>query len=732
MTRIGPLLGGDRNILGDEPRQRRMELGFTEEIIESVLESGHYLVRGYKLATTGQKIFKKGERAIVAWRDDRPVAIVGHSWRRAQFHPRLEVVEIAGDIQGLSLVSLGSGNLGIVLRSTLQGVFAIDLNADFGVPSLNVPIVVKFCQNDPSVILFVWRDLPLTPEKLNVLLLKIDRDATGPEVPVVVNQTLQVNGDDVPKIDAVELDCFSFVSDDFVTRTIQLKPTIQWTRLDKEFIGTVDVFGNLTGTLSTTVLTRSGTTTKTVRYAPETLLPLDLSGNPAFEFFCIDRGTGPAVLWLGVGDRDIDTITTGITFSLPRRTFAALNFTFGSPLVVTNLSPPFNFVVPWFVSLFPTAGVPHPGQVTNSLVSTPANFSFTDFSKFFEAGAGLWAQPLYLINLKTKTVEHRTTEPLITFSWTEFQGGVSRTFGFVNDVYIEGTIKVFFEDIQLGFGEHLRRRGSGFPKALPAGSVNPVISSFTTAPSLVVSGRVFPGGVPNPYAVAPWSVEAAGVGSVLIIEGSSRIDQFDFKIRKRQNLNPPGPFQTAFSTVVINDPTAGARLFAPQTATQHSTFTIPPQRRFRVIDGRREVLLVLQPPGLPSPDPELRRWDGLAQTIFLTTMLNRSVLRSSERWGILRQVGGLFFLHDRTRDAVDQIEPDSADEFSPLLLLLTEGRLFVPSTDPDQQALLNVELDDQQLAVLSRSTELDSTPFVVSGESLVAFPVELEEEGGPS
>lgn len=57
----------------------------TMEMIEAVLLSGYYRVRGYSIPASGSAVLEAGQMVPVAWRDGRPVVILQHSVQRAGF-----------------------------------------------------------------------------------------------------------------------------------------------------------------------------------------------------------------------------------------------------------------------------------------------------------------------------------------------------------------------------------------------------------------------------------------------------------------------------------------------------------------------------------------------------------------------------------------------------------------------------------------------------------------------
>jgi hypothetical protein len=80
-------------VLGGAPADRQdAATGWqriTWETVEAVDGRGGHSVLGRTLPVTGLATFPIGTRVPVAWKAGQPMAIIGHHWRRAQFHPSL-------------------------------------------------------------------------------------------------------------------------------------------------------------------------------------------------------------------------------------------------------------------------------------------------------------------------------------------------------------------------------------------------------------------------------------------------------------------------------------------------------------------------------------------------------------------------------------------------------------------------------------------------------------------
>ena len=75
------------NVVGEDANK---EAGtrIVSEIIESrVIDAGGagYVIRGKFIKSSGQKIFEVGEVVNVLFKEDDPIVILGHTWRKAQF-----------------------------------------------------------------------------------------------------------------------------------------------------------------------------------------------------------------------------------------------------------------------------------------------------------------------------------------------------------------------------------------------------------------------------------------------------------------------------------------------------------------------------------------------------------------------------------------------------------------------------------------------------------------------
>jgi hypothetical protein len=74
------------------------------ETMTSVSEDGKHIVLGRALPVTGLRTYRAGDLVPVAWKDGVPVAVIGHRWRRAQFHARR--VDAAGIVEQLFVADL--------------------------------------------------------------------------------------------------------------------------------------------------------------------------------------------------------------------------------------------------------------------------------------------------------------------------------------------------------------------------------------------------------------------------------------------------------------------------------------------------------------------------------------------------------------------------------------------------------------------------------------------------
>ncbi len=77
----------------------------TWETVEQRRADGTHIVLGRILPVTGLQTFPVGARVAVVWKGGQPIVILGHRWRRAQFHGAFRLAT-TGIVEELFIASL--------------------------------------------------------------------------------------------------------------------------------------------------------------------------------------------------------------------------------------------------------------------------------------------------------------------------------------------------------------------------------------------------------------------------------------------------------------------------------------------------------------------------------------------------------------------------------------------------------------------------------------------------
>jgi len=392
----------------------------TWEVVDEALPNGRYLVLGRELPTTGEvRGLRKGAKVPVAWVRGVPTAILGHQWRRAQFHP--PPVDIGGEFQTVWVGSQSpqatdggdKPNTLLLVTSPTQGPFAVDLTKDFGVPRwdditrspIGASVQAKFVQGDPSQIVVIWGSAPgfpisqAGPLSINMLQLKIPRAPTSSRLPKADDAAITLQVPDPNDNPLAPVVCFklqvtkaaqsSVRCDEIILRTVSLDLTATGPPL-KHFTGTV----------------RYG-----IRVAPTDIFPvLDQQGELHVLALFADSFYPPD--------------------------FSAQSSGFWAPTRRTE-DPPFTDTT------FPVQGAPAAShqseeQIDDMILSDGASGTikpqcFTTFFNIYSLPSHIETSPLvensvwgnifrfphiYVVDLTTKSVLYRSVQAATTVAWT--------------------------------------------------------------------------------------------------------------------------------------------------------------------------------------------------------------------------------------------------------------------------------------------------------------------------
>lgn len=687
--RLGPFLRGDQNILGDEPRQgRRRRIGFTEETIETAFEDGRYLVRGYKLATTGERIFKAGERAIVAWKDEVPVAIVAHSWRRAQFHPTEVPEEITGDFITVDVANeFTTVDSILVFSSFLQGDFAVRL-AEFGVPD-GVTKTARFVQNNPGKVVVSWLESLAGPDRLNFLVLQILDVDTGEFTPVPDETVAFAPGPVIiPRASATLLDSFSVKEDEIVVREITANIDFIWN--DAELVGTT-TFNDVA--------------------------PPSLPGAGAEDSFTINsfvfnvntkapkRATTVKKLGPDLSSLPNQRLLFAVEIDEVVEVFMAVDTEF----LISDYTPTSFTLTPSDLTIFDSSG-----SLVDGLTSLV--LPLVSRATAMETGTYRLHPPMYLLNMRTKTVVFSTVNNVQSMLQTEYLSGQGNpSVSGRGDV---GKRHVLANTHPTGFAVFFSTISSSL--------------FVLTVPSHVTIGRDFV--PPNPFTSAPWAAEAA-VGS----PGGTNliIDTFGFSISRAPATGASTTLDGGAKSGPFFRGLAGTGPLTKATIAEATGYLGESLALFRVPVGISEQAGV--------PVSKLADWDGSSLNEFHTFTLSGSLLHANQAFAVIREAFPLtFFLFDRLLGTTTEFGADALANFSPGFFgtgfLISAERLFFSgdfATDPEDKALLEVGTDDEGKVSFTVTDELEAeepadpvTFPLVDGRTSAVFPQEIEE--GPS
>ncbi len=304
-----------------EAAQQRSEgraTRITWESIEAVDARGRYMVRGAWLTTTGKKIFQVGERVAVLWQDGKPFKILGHSWRRAQFHPI--AVPVAGEIQSVA-AALDGGDLIVFLTSNVRGTFALNVSQALQISAAGArDILAKFCENDTSVVMVQWEEDSGGQATFRAIALQIQREPDAGGIPAG-EEPITVAGEEFPTFLANLLLQVSRSQENLVARTLRVQVNLKVDGVRYQSIGQTDTISAGQATLSETV---HGSVDKTLDFTALSDQQVVAVGNTPQDAFCLRSGDAFSVTLLfgesedwRVGDqRQSEHVLAALSFPL--------------------------------------------------------------------------------------------------------------------------------------------------------------------------------------------------------------------------------------------------------------------------------------------------------------------------------------------------------------------------------------------------------------------------------
>ena len=163
-----------------------------------------------------------GSRVPVAWKNGKPVAILGHSWRRAQFHPR--PVDVGGDLQTVAGIAEG-GVAYLILSSAERGPFILPLTSIGLYPVSPKDVQAKWVETDSTLIAVLYREPIAGGEIQHAVIVRLPRGENSPEIPLddtakPPRRTIQ--GQDMPVMKCELVSHYQYVPREVVVRTLQV------------------------------------------------------------------------------------------------------------------------------------------------------------------------------------------------------------------------------------------------------------------------------------------------------------------------------------------------------------------------------------------------------------------------------------------------------------------------------------------------------------------------------
>lgn len=341
LPRLCDFFTSKTNVLGEDANAKAGTRIVSAVVESRIIEAGgtKYGIQGKLIPSSGQKIFQVGEVVNVLFKEDVPILILGHSWRKAQFETTPEEAVLPGEYQNVEIVEDPIPLVKLV--STSQGDFALNLT-DF-IPedeedTTSSAILKKaiFCTNNPTLVVVLWRSFITSPSagvseggiadpepprdefedirwhfrifrvssgtKKGLIIKNIDEETGQPK-------TIQFGSDTLTEIKPELISSLDISQAEITTRRVILRPTI---RHNSRFqVIEIDLQNGSNG-----VCRSDGSSTLTVTLAVndfqeftetfEDSVPLSpvFSGEIDEEFFfwCLEENGAPKIYTICLGD----------------------------------------------------------------------------------------------------------------------------------------------------------------------------------------------------------------------------------------------------------------------------------------------------------------------------------------------------------------------------------------------------------------------------------------------
>lgn len=734
------------NPSGDQRKTR-----ITQEVIDQIRSDGRLVIRGYILPSSGIRIdYKVGEVVSVAWnKDGIPQLVFGHNWRRSEF-PQAEEEISVGDVQVVTdqVVTIDEvDQAGVAFSSANLGKFAVSVEkAPLNVPAGFSGVVAKWCQDDPTIVMWIGADDASDPPRIAVLLFKIKGRNNTTGLFGRTGETIKAGSlGDVPEVRTELISLIFWEENEIILRRVKAKPTfvdtLVFARGDREQSeGQNSLEGSIN--ISYSVFTREDPPIhdidpETGQVAEEIDSPeVDIEYTVEFddmvndvEYYCVVLAGAPEVLALIKSEVSIDN-KEFLHFFMPERlavVFTKMQFeNTGSGETFDIISTPvFNFDP----EIGNAAGLGHQQYLSTTF---PTNFFRNPVLDWF---AGV--EPIYILNLTTKEIVARSLAEDVTVAWKVHVGWIDSVSMTTSFAFGEFRFKT-------GFG----LSGANFSVPIGVEGNDPerrhVIADpdQTTKPEAMNTGGRFFGDkpTPNPHLSAPWTAEFDAVP----IEESFSVLLAKSFIARITRFFPGSP-----NAIDIGATTNGLRYGGGNTLMTRFTQSFPnfPANQ-GYIDGLK-VFVQAVPLGNAALNPNTRdtpfvgEWLPASNNLVEIPGLGEAFFpfQSSIKWGLSSLEGSNFALFDRVTKTLRNISTATMDKFGGSLiddLVMTPKRLFRKAGEQDEKRLLIISLNpdtseldfsDSSDILVTRSAWPD---FSLSSDSTaVIFPQTLEAKGSP-
>lgn len=206
LPRLCDFFTGKTNLLGEDANKTPGTRIVTSIIESRIIDGGgvKYSIQGKLVSSSGQKIFQVGEAVNVLFKNNDPVVILGHTWRKAQFEEAPEVVVSRGfEIATIAVPTINGGKTGVFIASPIDEIVTIskdDIEPDDPFPDI---LGVSWGQNANILLLKIRKSAGFLPGEVSedrefFQVFRIKREKTSTKIPKKIDDQgdlIRENGD---------------------------------------------------------------------------------------------------------------------------------------------------------------------------------------------------------------------------------------------------------------------------------------------------------------------------------------------------------------------------------------------------------------------------------------------------------------------------------------------------------------------------------------------------------